>query len=159
MVDRANQYWYRVKEDYELAFTSLKLQPIFIEITSADAIPGAIVEIAKRRADALIVRGDPMFYLKREEIARLALRYTLPTIAEARYMPAAGQLLSYGANGPAFGLRVASIVNRILRGAKPGDIPIEQPTKFDLVINMKTAKALGLTIPSSLLLRADELIS
>src|SRR6185369_6752662 len=125
---------------------SLKLQPIFVEITSADAIPGAIAEIANRRAGALIVRGDPMFNSNREEIARLALQYALPTIAEGRGGPAAGQLLSYGPNGPAFGRRVASIVDRVLRGAKPGDIPIEQPTKFDLVINMKTAKALGLTV-------------
>jgi putative ABC transport system substrate-binding protein len=158
IVDRANQYWYRVKEDYELAFASLKLQPIFVEITSADAIPGAIAGIANRRADALIVRGDPMFNSNRFEIARLALQYALPTIAEGRGGPEAGLLLSYGPNGPAFGRRVASIVDRVLRGAKPGDIPIEQPTKFDLVMNMKTAKALSLTIPQSLLLRADEVI-
>ena len=158
VVDRANQYWYRVKEDYDRAFALLKLQPIFVEITSADAIPGAITEIANRRADALIVRGDPMFNSNREQIARLALQYALPTIAEGRAMAAAGQLLSYGPNGPASGRRVASIVDRILRGAKPGDIPIEQPTKFDLVINLKTAKALGLTVPKKLLLRADEVI-
>jgi putative ABC transport system substrate-binding protein len=147
-----------VKEDYERAFASLKLQPIFVEITSADAIPGAITEIANRRADALIVRGDPMFNSNRAQIARLALQYALPTIAEGRPNPAAGQLLSYGPNGLAFAARVASIVDRVLRGAKPSDIPIEQPTKFDLVINLKTAKALGLTIPQKLLLRADELI-
>jgi len=86
------------------------------------------------------------------------LQYALPTIAEGRPMTAAGQLLSYGPNGPVFGRRVASIVDRVLRGAKPGDIPIEQPTKFDLVINMNTAKALAVTIPQSLLLRADEVI-
>jgi len=158
IVDRANQYWYRVKEDYELAFASLKLQPIFVEITSADAIPGAIAGIANRRTDALIVRGDPMFNSNRFEIARLALQYALPTIAEGRGGPEAGLLLSYGPNGPAFGRSVASIVDRVLRGAKPGDIAIEQPTKFELVINMKTARALSLTIPQSLLLRADEVI-
>jgi len=158
IVDRANQYWYRVREDYERTFASLKLQPIFVEISSADAIPSAIAEIARRRADALIVRGDPMFGSNREQIARLALQYGLPTIAEERPMPTAGQLLSYGPDGPAFARRVASIVDRILRGAKPGDIPIEQPTKFELVINLKTAKALGLTVPQKLLLRADEVI-
>src|SRR5215471_5098503 len=147
MVDRAKQYWYRVKEEYERAFASLKLQPIFVEITASDAIPSAIAEIRSRKAEALIVRGDPMFNFNREQIARLALQYALPTIAESRPNPAAGQLLSYGPNGPAAGRRVASIVDRVLRGAKPGDIPIEQPTKFDLVINLKTAKALGLTIP------------
>jgi putative ABC transport system substrate-binding protein len=158
LVDRANQYWYVVKEDYERAFASLKLQPIFVEIASADAIPGAIAEIANRRGEALIVRGDPMFNSDRDRIAHLALQYALPTIAESRRMSAAGQLLSYGPDGPAAGRRVASIVDRILRGTKPGDIPIEQPTKFELVINLKTAKALGLTIPPKLLQRADEVI-
>jgi len=158
MVDRANQYWYRVKEEYERAFASLKLQPIFVEITASDAIPSAIAEIGSRKAEALIVRGDPMFNSNREQIARLALQYTLPTIAEGRRNAAAGQLLSYGPNGPAAGRRVAAIVDRVLRGAKPGDIPIEQPTKFELVINLKTAKALGLTIPPKLLQRADEVI-
>jgi putative ABC transport system substrate-binding protein len=90
-----------------------------------------------------------------EQIARLALQYALPTIAEDRRMPAAGQLLSYGPDDSAVSRRSAYIVDRILRGAKPGDIPIEQPTKFELVINLKTAKALGLTIPPSLLGRAD----
>jgi putative ABC transport system substrate-binding protein len=99
-----------------------------------------------------------MFNSNRFEIARLALQYALPTIAEGRGGPEAGLLLSYGPNGPAFGRSVASIVDRVLRGAKPGDIAIEQPTKFELVINMKTARALSLTIPQSLLLRADEVI-
>ena len=96
-----------------------------------------------------------MFNSNREQIARLALQHTLPTIAEERPMPAAGQLLSYGPNGPAFARRIASIVDRILRGAKPGDVPIEQPTEFELVINLKTAKALGLTVPQTLLVRAE----
>ena len=98
-----------------------------------------------------------MFYLNREQIARLALQHALPTIAEGRRMPEAGQLLSYGAVGGAAARRIASIVDRILRGAKPGDIPIEQPTEFELVINPKTAKALALTIPQSLQLRAEVL--
>jgi putative ABC transport system substrate-binding protein len=158
IVDRANQYWYLVKPDYERAFRSLGLQPIFVEITSSDGIAGAIAEIANRRAEALIVRGDPMLISNRGQIAQLALRYSLPTIAEERPMPAAGLLLSYGLSPPAATRRLASIVDRILRGAKPGDIPIEQPTKFELVINLKTAKALGLTVPQKLLLRADEVI-
>jgi putative ABC transport system substrate-binding protein len=158
IVDRANQYWFRVRGDYERAFRTLGLQPIFVEITSSDAIPSAIAEIQSRKAEALIVRGDPMLTANREQIARLALQYKLPTIAEERPMPAAGQLLSYGPNPRAVDRRSASIVDRILRGAKPGDIAIEQPTKFDLVINLKTAKAIGLTIPQSLLLRADEVI-
>jgi putative tryptophan/tyrosine transport system substrate-binding protein len=155
IVDRANQYWYRVREEYERAFQSLGLQPIFVEITASDAIPSAIAEIGSRKAEALIVRGDPMLNSNAEQIARLALQYELPTIAEGRSMPAAGQLLSYGPDDSAVSRRSASIVDRILRGAKPGDIPIEQPTKFELVINLKTAEALGLTIPPSILARAE----
>jgi len=158
IVDRANRYWYRVKDDYERAFASLKLQPIFVEITASDAIPNAIAEMGSRKAEALIVRGDPMFNFNREQIARLALQYALPTIAESRPNASAGQLLSYGPNGPATARRVASIVDRVPRGAKPADIPIEQPNQFDLVINLKTAKVLGLTIPPSILARADEVI-
>ena len=155
IVDRANQYWYRVRDEYERAFRSLGLQAIFVEITASDAIPSAIAEIGRRKADALIVRGDPMLNSNAEQIARLALQYTLPTIAEDRRMPAAGQLLSYGPDDSAVSRRSAAIVDRILRGAKPGDIPIEQPTKFELVINRQTAEALGLTIPPSILARAE----
>jgi putative ABC transport system substrate-binding protein len=158
IVDRANQYWYRVREDYERVFELLRLQPIFIEIASSDAIPAAIAEIADRRADAFIVRGDPMLASNREQIARLALQYKLPTIAEERHFSEAGLLLSYGSDPRAVARRSASIVDRILRGAKPGDIPLEQPTKFELVINLKTARSLGLTIPQSILRRADDTI-
>jgi putative ABC transport system substrate-binding protein len=157
IVDRANEYWYRVKEDYVQAFQSLGLQPIFEEITNSDAIPSAIAKIESQKAEALIVRGDPMFYSNREQIARLALRYGLATIAEGRDMPESGLLLSYGPEDVAVARRGASIVNQILRGAKPGDIPIEQPTKFELVINASTAKNLGLTIPPSILARAERI--
>ncbi len=123
IVDRANQYWYLDRENYERAFRSLSLQPIFVEITSSDAIPAAIAEIANRRADALIVRGDPMLASNREEIARVALQYKLPTIAEERPMPTAGQLLSYGSGPRAVARRSASIVDRILRARSPATFP------------------------------------
>jgi putative ABC transport system substrate-binding protein len=88
----------------------------------------------------------------------LAVQYALPTMAEDRPITEAGMLMSYGPNVPAVARIIASYIDRILRGAKPGDLPIAQPTKFEFVINLKTAKALGLTIPQSLLLRADEVI-
>ena len=94
----------------------------------------------------------------RARIAELANRHRLPTISESREYVQDGGLMSYGPNFPDMYRRAASYVDRILKGAKPGDLPIEQPTRYELVINLKTAKALGITIPQSLLLRADEVI-
>jgi len=99
-----------------------------------------------------------MFFSNREQIGRLALQYALPTMAEDQRFVEAGMLMSYGPNQPAMDRIVASYVDRILRGAKVGDLPIAQPTTFEFVINGKTAKALGLTIPQSLLLRGAEVI-
>jgi putative ABC transport system substrate-binding protein len=158
LVDPANTYWQRVRPDYEQAFRAMRMQPLFVEVANPGEIEKAIAQIAGRGADALVVRGDPMFTSNREQIGRLAVQYALPTIAEDRPIAEAGMLMSYGPNVPAVGRIVASYIDRILRGAKPGDLPIEQPTKFELVINVKTAKALGLTIPPSLLRRADDVI-
>jgi putative ABC transport system substrate-binding protein len=156
--DPANTYWHRVRPDYEQAFRAMRMQPLFVEVASPGEIEKAIAQIAGRRADALVVRGDPLFVSNREQIGRLAVQYALPTMAEERPFVEAGMLISYGPNVPAVGRIIASYVDRILRGANPSDLPIAQPTKFELVINLKTAKALGLTIPQSLLLRADEVI-
>jgi putative ABC transport system substrate-binding protein len=158
LVDPANTYWQRVRPDYEQAFRAMRMQPLFVEVANPGDIEKAIAQIAGRRADALVVRGDPMFSSSREQISRLAMQYALPTIAEERRIAEAGMLMSYGPNVPATDRIIASYIDRILRGAKPGDLPIAQPTKFEFVINMKTAKALGLTIPQSLMLRADEVI-
>src|SRR5207249_3426132 len=146
----------RVRQDYEQAFRAMRMQPIFVEVANPEEIEKAIAQVASRRAEALIVRGDPMFGSTRDQIGRLALQYALPTMAEERQYAAAGMLASYGPNVPAAARIIASYVDRILRGAKPGDLSIAQPTKFEFVINLKTAKALGLTISQSLLLRADE---
>ena len=158
LVDPANTYWQRVRQDYEQAFRAMRMQPIFVEVANPEEIEKAIAQVASRRAEALIVRGDPMFGSTRDQIGRLALQYALPTMAEERQYAAAGMLASYGPNVPAAARIIASCVDRILRGAKPGDLSIAQPTKFEFVINLKTAKALGLTISQSLLLRADEVI-
>jgi putative ABC transport system substrate-binding protein len=134
------------------------MQPIFVEVADPAALPQAFAELARQRAEALIVRGDPVFYTIRDQIMGLALKHALPTIAEAAPMVTAGAFVSYGPNVPAMFGRTASLVDKILKGAKPADLPIEQPTKLELVINLKTAKALGLTISQSVLLRADEVI-
>jgi putative ABC transport system substrate-binding protein len=112
----------------------------------------------KDRADALYVVIDPLVGANSDVINSLALRARLPTIQGTRDYLAGGGLVSYGTNIAESFRRVADLTDRILRGAKPADIPVEQPTKFDLVINLKTAKVLGLSIPPMLLARADEVI-
>ena len=158
LVDPANPYIRIIRKEDEQAYRSLGMQPIFLDVVDATQLGRIIAEVARMRADALIVRADPLFTSNRDQIARLALRYALPTIAEGRLFVSAGCLASYAPILSAMGRGMAVLVDKILKGAKPGDLPIEQPTKFELVINLKTAKALGLTIPQSLLVRADEVI-
>jgi putative tryptophan/tyrosine transport system substrate-binding protein len=124
-----------------------------------EEIEGAFAAIANVRSEALVVFTEPMFYAERQRIADLAARYRLPTVSMIKGHAEAGDLMAYGPDYRDLYRRVAEIVDKILKGAKPADIPIEEPTKFELVINLKTAKALGLTIPPSLLLRADQVIA
>jgi putative tryptophan/tyrosine transport system substrate-binding protein len=114
--------------------------------------------MTRERARAVLVLGDSMFFLHRARIADLAKRQRLPTMSVQREHAEAGGLMAYGANLADIYRRAATYVDKILKGAKPADLPIEQPTKFELVINMKTAKALGLTLSASILARADEVI-
>ncbi len=125
---------------------------------SPEDIEPAVSRATTSRADALFVVGDPMFFQNRSRLADAALTKRLPTMLGWRVSADAGGLMSYGPNLPDMFCRAATYVDKILKGAKPVDLPIEQPTKFELVIDLKAAKALGLTIPRSLLLRADELI-
>ncbi len=114
--------------------------------------------VSKERADALSMQPDSFFFAERVRIAGLAVKNRLPSMHDAREFVDAGGLMSYGPSITDLWRRAATYVDKILKGARPADLPVEQPTKFELVINMKTAKALGLTIPQSVLVRADELI-
>jgi len=143
--------------EVQAAARVLSLDAATIEIRHAEDIAPAF-EALKGRADALYVCGDPLIFANRVRIITLALGARLPTIYGLREYVGVGGLMSYGANYPDQFRRAAEYVDKILRGAKPGNIPVEQPTKFDLVINLTTAKTLGLTIPPSLLLRADQVI-
>jgi ABC-type uncharacterized transport system substrate-binding protein len=118
----------------------------------------AFREISTARASALTVFATPLFILERSRIADLALKNRLPALSEFREFPQAGGFMSYGPNIPDLYRRAAGYVAKILRGTKPEDLPVEQPTKLELVVNLKTAKALGITVPQSLLARADEVI-
>jgi ABC-type uncharacterized transport system substrate-binding protein len=136
---------------------TLGLDAATFEIRRAEDIAPAF-DAMKDRADALYVVGDALVISHRVQINTLALIARLPTTYVVREHVVVGGLMSYGPNFPDLFRRAADYVDKILRGAKPGDIPVEQPTKFDFVINLTTAKALGLTVPDSLLARADEVI-
>jgi len=143
--------------EFQTAARTLGLDVAPFEIRRAEDIVPAF-EALEGRADALYVVGDALVITHRIRINTLALAARLPTIHVAREFVESGGLMSYGPNFADLFRRAADYVDKILRGTKPAEIPVEQPTKFDLVINLTTAKALGLTIPESFLLRADEVI-
>jgi len=136
---------------------TLGLEVTTLEIRRAEDITPAF-EALKSRADALYIVPDPLVNTHRVRINTLALGTRLPTISGVREQVEAGGLMSYGPNFPDLFRRAADYVDKILRGANPADIPVEQPTKFDLIVNLTTAKALGLDIPTTVLARADEVI-
>jgi putative tryptophan/tyrosine transport system substrate-binding protein len=129
-----------------------------VEARNPQQIEDAFAVLAKERVTAVMVGGDAMFFVQREQLAQLALGNRMASIFPLREYAAAGGLMSYGESLREFYRRAASFVDKIFKGAKPGDLPIEQPTRFNLVINRKTADALGLTIPSQLYVFADEVI-
>jgi putative tryptophan/tyrosine transport system substrate-binding protein len=142
---------------FEDAARSLAAEPVTIPVRSDGEIEGAIAALAQSDG-GLIVMTDTFTTARRQVIVWLTSRYRVPALYPGRVFTAEGGLMSYGADVPDLFRRSASYVNRILNGAKPRDLPIQQPTKFELVINLKTAKALGLTIPETLLATADEVI-
>jgi putative ABC transport system substrate-binding protein len=154
------EYAGRISElaDIQTAARTLGLDVAVFEIRPGGDIASVFKAMDKEGAEALYVVGDTFMNSNRVRISSLAIQARLPTIYVAREYVEAGGLLSYGANIPHLFARAAELVDKILRGTKPGDIPVEQPTKFELVVNLKTAKALGLTVPPTLLARADEVI-
>jgi putative ABC transport system substrate-binding protein len=146
-----------VKET-EAAAQSLGIQLRMLAARDAKEIERAFAAMTGERTEALTVIADPVFSVHLTRIAALAADSHLPSISAVREYAEAGGLMGYSASFSERGRRTAAYVDKILKGAKPADLPVEQPTKFELVINLKTAKALGLTIPQSLLLRADQVI-
>ena len=132
------------------------LVPVEIKL-SAD-LDAAFQTMVRERVDGIVVLGDPMFFFERGRIATLAIEARLPTVFALREHVEAGGLMSYGLDQRANFRRAADLVEKILRGARPGELPVELPTKFELIVNLRTAKAIGITIPESFLVRADEVI-
>jgi putative tryptophan/tyrosine transport system substrate-binding protein len=142
----------------EAAAATFAMQPIPMPLRNATEIEPAIIEFAWNSNSGLVILSDPFVVTHRELVMGLAARHRLPAIYPFRYIARAGGLVSYGVDVGDSYRRLAAYVDRILRGAKPADLPVEAPTKFELVINLKTANALGLTVPPTLLTRADEVI-
>jgi putative tryptophan/tyrosine transport system substrate-binding protein len=155
LADPNNQITERMISDEQEAARAKGLQLGVLKASSKAEIDAGFASLGQRHADALIVSG---FFSLCEQIAELAAGYAIPTMYDWRTCVAAGGLVSYGASLAAIHHQAGIYAGKILNGAKPADLPVQQPTKFELVINLKTAKTLGLTIPQTILLRADEVI-
>jgi putative ABC transport system substrate-binding protein len=143
--------------EVQSAAHTLGIEIVLLEVWHSEDIDSILATLSGR-ADVLYIVGDPLMNLNRERISRLALSARLPTIYPQREYLEAGGFISYGPNYLDLNRRAADLVNKILRGAKPADLPVEQPTKFDLLVNLITAKALGVEVPPTVLARADEVI-
>ena len=158
LVDSTNPYFEIIREERERLYRSLGMQRIAVAVATASELESAVAEAARQRAQVLSVPDDALFSSNRVLLMRAALRHALPTIVSGRAYVEAGGLLSIASDEAESYRAFAYFVDKILRGAKPADLPVQQPTRFMVSINLKTAKALGLTIPQSLLQRADEVI-
>jgi putative ABC transport system substrate-binding protein len=155
----ANPVWQeQAMKETETAGRFLDIQLQVLGVRTPEEINGAFEAMARAQAEALDVINDPVLIANQERIVSLATKARLPSVCGIKTYAEAGGLLAYGPDFPALYRRTAFYIDKILKGARPADLPIEQPTKFELVINLKTTKAIGLTVPPTLLASADEVI-
>jgi putative ABC transport system substrate-binding protein len=145
-------------EELEAAAPSMGVTLQLLDVRKPEGLEPALTAASQQHTDGLIVGQDGLFSTYRKQVAELAAKYRLPAIYRSMESVEAGGLMAYGANYNDLSRRAAVYVDKIFKGANPGDMPVEQPTKFELIINLKTAKGLGITIPPPLLLRVDEVI-
>jgi ABC-type uncharacterized transport system substrate-binding protein len=156
--NRANPYFRATRKEYERVCRSLGMEPIFVEVATAGDLANAVAELARRGGQSLSLGPDPLFYDNRVELMREAQRHSLFTTVSRDFIREAGALISYDSVESEENERGAAIVDKILRGARPAEIPVEQPTKFELILNLKTARALRVLVPPLLRSRASEVI-
>jgi putative ABC transport system substrate-binding protein len=156
--NEANPYSALVFKEMEAAGQTLRIEVQSLGVRAPDDFDGAFEAAIRQHPDALITIEDPLTFSQRQRVAQFTAGQQMPSLHGFREFAAAGGLMAYGASGPDLFRRAAGYVDKILKGAKPADLPVQQPSKFELVINLKTARALGLEIPPTLLARADEVI-
>jgi putative ABC transport system substrate-binding protein len=158
LVSPTSSTYRAILDNVQVAAKDLGIDVIAVEAQTPTEIETGFSEMVRSRAEALIVGVTPYLIQRQNQIAELAAKYRLPSISGNRGYAEAGGLMSYGQDIMANFRRAATYVDKILKGAKAGDLPVEQPTTFEFAVNLKTARELGLTVPESLLLRADEVI-
>jgi putative ABC transport system substrate-binding protein len=158
LVNPHNQNTQRNVGDIQAAARTKGVQLLILEASTENEIDATFAALPQLHAGALIVAGDPFFTIRREQFIALASHYAVPAIYAFREFTASGGLISYGASLTAAHRQAGVYAGKILKGAKPADLPVQQSTMFELVINMKTAKALGLAVPQTIVARADEVI-
>jgi putative ABC transport system substrate-binding protein len=158
LTNPTNPFGEAERREVEAAARTLGLELDVVNAKHQNEIEALFPNLIAQGAGAIVIGADAFFFNQRNEIAALAARYVMPAIAQWREYPAAGGLMSYGNNIPDAYRLTGIYVGRILKGEKPADLPVQQPTKFELVLNLKTARALGLTVPDKLIATADEVI-
>ena len=158
LVNDASPLYARLRREIEVATQELGLQRQMVVVRGAADFEGAFAKLIAARVDAVFVSADSMFYQHRVRLVKLVAKTRLPAMWGLREYAQAGGLMAYSTDLDELARRAATFVDKILKGAKPADLPVEQPTKFELIVNLKTAKALGLTIPQTLLFQANQVI-